>query len=43
MVSGRNADKFSESGFTSVKSELVEAPFVKEFPIVLECAVNSHG
>jgi flavin reductase (DIM6/NTAB) family NADH-FMN oxidoreductase RutF len=37
MVSGRNVDKFSESGLTSVKSELVDAPFVKEFPLVLEC------
>ena len=36
-VSGRNVDKFTESGLTSVKSELVDAPYVKEFPIVLEC------
>ena len=36
-VSGRNVDKFSESGLTSVKSELVDAPYVKEFPLVLEC------
>jgi flavin reductase (DIM6/NTAB) family NADH-FMN oxidoreductase RutF len=37
MVSGRNVDKFAESGLTSVKSELVDAPYVKEFPLVLEC------
>jgi flavin reductase (DIM6/NTAB) family NADH-FMN oxidoreductase RutF len=36
-VSGRNVDKFTESGLTSVKSDLVDAPYVKEFPIVLEC------
>ena len=36
-VSGRNVDKFSESGLTSVRSELVDAPYVKEFPLVLEC------
>jgi len=36
-VSGRNVDKFSETGLTSVKSDLVDAPYVKEFPIVLEC------
>ena len=36
-VSGRNVDKFSESGLTSVKSELVDAPYIKEFPLVLEC------
>lgn len=37
MVSGRNEDKFAASGLTPVKSELVDAPFVKEFPLVLEC------
>lgn len=36
-VSGRNVDKFSETGLTSVKSDLVDAPHVKEFPLVLEC------
>ncbi|MGB8217507.1 MAG: flavin reductase family protein [Candidatus Methanoperedens sp.] len=36
-VSGKNVDKFTESGLTSVKSDLVDAPYVKEFPIVLEC------
>jgi len=36
-VSGRNVDKFAESGLTSVKSEFVDAPYVKEFPLVLEC------
>ncbi len=36
-VSGRNVDKFTESGLTGVKSELVNAPYIKEFPLVLEC------
>ncbi len=36
-VSGRDADKFAESGLTSVGSDLVDAPYVKEFPLVLEC------
>lgn len=36
-VSGRTVNKFGETGLTSVKSDLVDAPFVKEFPIVLEC------
>jgi flavin reductase (DIM6/NTAB) family NADH-FMN oxidoreductase RutF len=36
-VSGRNVDKFAESGLTSVKSDLVDAPYVKEFPLILEC------
>ncbi len=36
-VSGRDVDKFAESGLTSVGSDLVDAPYVKEFPLVLEC------
>jgi flavin reductase (DIM6/NTAB) family NADH-FMN oxidoreductase RutF len=36
-VSGRDVDKFAESGLTSVESDLVDAPYVKEFPLVLEC------
>jgi flavin reductase (DIM6/NTAB) family NADH-FMN oxidoreductase RutF len=36
-VSGKDVDKFSESELTSVKSELVDAPYVKEFPLILEC------
>lgn len=37
MASGRKEDKFSATGLTPVKSELVDAPYVKEFPLVLEC------
>src|SRR5664280_3163755 len=36
MVSGRDEDKFSRSGLTPMKAKLVDAPFVKEFPLVLE-------
>jgi flavin reductase (DIM6/NTAB) family NADH-FMN oxidoreductase RutF len=39
MVSGRDRDKFSDSGLTAVRSGLVDAPYVEEFPVVLECAV----
>lgn len=39
MVSGRREDKFKATGLTPVKSELVDAPFVKEFPMILECKV----
>jgi flavin reductase (DIM6/NTAB) family NADH-FMN oxidoreductase RutF len=38
-VSGRNEDKFAATGFTPVKSEIVDAPYVKEFPVILECKV----
>ena len=37
IVSGRQEDKFSTTGLTAVKSELVDAPYVQEFPLVLEC------
>ncbi|WP_406658084.1 flavin reductase family protein [Methanolobus sp. ZRKC2] len=37
MESGENADKFEVAGLTPVKSELVYAPYVEEFPIALEC------
>ena len=37
MVSGRKADKFAETGLTPVRSALVNAPYIEEFPLVLEC------
>ncbi len=39
LVSGRDHDKFAVSGLTAVPSELVDAPYVGEFPLVLECLV----
>jgi len=39
IVSGRDHDKFAELGVTAVRSELVDAPYVGEFPLVLECSV----
>lgn len=32
-------DKFARSGLTAVKSEKVDAPVVREFPLTLECKV----
>ena len=32
-------DKFAATGLTAVPSDLVDAPFVAEFPLVLECKV----
>ena len=37
LVSGRSVDKFAVTGLTPVRSELVDAPYVGEFPVVLEC------
>ena len=39
LVSGRDVDKLSAAGLTPVKSDLVDAPYLKEFPVVLECKV----
>jgi flavin reductase (DIM6/NTAB) family NADH-FMN oxidoreductase RutF len=40
LVSGKNVDKFAASGLTPLKSELVDAPLVQEFPIALECKLH---
>lgn len=37
LVSGREVNKFEALGLTPVRSELVDAPYVAEFPLVLEC------
>ncbi len=39
MASGRNIDKFAVTGLTAVKSDVVAAPYVAEFPLVLECQI----
>jgi len=38
-VSGRDMDKLAITGLTPVRSELVNAPYLKEFPLILECKV----
>lgn len=37
IASGRNVDKFAAAGLTPVRSDLVDAPYVAEFPLVMEC------
>ena len=37
IASGRDVDKFAAAGLTPVRSELVDAPYAEEFPVVLEC------
>ena len=37
MVSGKKTDKFAATSLTPIRSDLVNAPYVKEFPFVLEC------
>ena len=37
LVSGRNVNKFAATKLTPVQSKLVDAPYVKEFLLVMEC------
>lgn len=39
MVSGKRENKFEKTGLTPVKSDRVDAPYVKEFPLILECSL----
>ena len=39
ITSGRDVNKFTVTGLTPVKSDLVNAPYVKEFPFALECSL----
>ncbi len=37
IVSGKRVDKFAKTGLTPVRSRKVDAPYVEEFPLVVEC------
>lgn len=37
LTSGATEDKFSAAGLTPVRADTVDAPYVAEFPIALEC------
>ena len=37
IESGRKLDKFAVTGLTPVKSDLIDAPYIKEYPLFLEC------
>jgi flavin reductase (DIM6/NTAB) family NADH-FMN oxidoreductase RutF len=40
VVSGRSGDKFADTKLTPVKSNIVDAPYVGEFPFVVECVMT---
>jgi flavin reductase (DIM6/NTAB) family NADH-FMN oxidoreductase RutF len=40
MVSGSKIDKFAATGLTPVKSDCVDAPYIGEFPLVIECELK---
>jgi len=37
IASGKDVDKFAHLKFTPIKSDLVYAPYIQEFPLILEC------
>ena len=37
IASGKNTDKFKDTGLTPVRSDVVDAPYVDEFPLIIEC------
>jgi flavin reductase (DIM6/NTAB) family NADH-FMN oxidoreductase RutF len=39
IVSGRDVDKLEATRLTAIRSDVVDAPYVDEFPLVLECKV----
>lgn len=39
-VSGRNIDKFKETGLTPLKAKYVSPPIIKECPVNIECQVS---
>lgn len=42
IETGRKVNKFEKTGLTPVKSAIVDAPYVEEFPMVLECELIHH-
>ncbi|MDR0470066.1 MAG: flavin reductase family protein [Peptococcaceae bacterium] len=39
VSSARDTDKFADTGLTPVKSDFVDAPYIEEFPVNLECKI----
>jgi flavin reductase (DIM6/NTAB) family NADH-FMN oxidoreductase RutF len=39
IASGKDTDKFARTGLTPVSSDRVDAPYIKECPLILECRV----
>lgn len=40
IYSGKKEDKFASLGLTPVKSDYVDAPYISEFPLILECRLK---
>lgn len=42
IVSGRDTDKLKDTGLTHVKGDYVNAPYIKEFPFIIECEMTNY-
>jgi len=42
MESGRETDKIEAAGLTAARAEKVNAPYIKEFPMYLECKLTDR-
>lgn len=43
IASGRTTDKFKDTGLTAVRSDKVDAPYVGEFSLIIECKlIHTH-
>lgn len=40
LKSGRELDKLKGAGLTAARSELVDAPYIEEFPVIIECRLS---
>lgn len=40
IVSGKKVDKFAATGLTPTKGTFVNAPYIEEFPLVIECELS---
>ena len=41
MISGYKSNKFAATGLTAIKAENVNAPYIEEFPVNIECKVKN--
>ncbi|HNV24496.1 MAG TPA: flavin reductase family protein [Candidatus Omnitrophota bacterium] len=39
IASGKKENKLKKAELTAIKSDIVDAPYIKEFPFILECAL----
>jgi flavin reductase (DIM6/NTAB) family NADH-FMN oxidoreductase RutF len=40
LVSGRDVNKFEKTGLTATRGLYVDAPYIEEFPVNIECSVS---